>query len=331
MYPRQLQNAVKKNESIFGSVYTFENCEEFFDSNTNTSDLREDLILSSQITPILAEGLNGNPRQCKRFLNMFMMRMKMAEDKKLNIEKRILSKLMLLEYFRTETFKTIFNLQSSQEGKPSAIKFIEEEIKITSDEEQGSKKSQEGIESSVNIDLWSKDEWLIKWFSMEPQLSDVDLRPYFYLSRDKISSISSESLRMSPKVEELLKKLTSKSDVLKKQALEIAHTLNPIDANNILKILIKNVYNTEDDETRENLLKSVNMFCEIRKELLSDLFTFYNKIPEKHLSQAVIPQIQLAVKGTSFVENQNELLEKWSKNQDNKLLANISQKTLKKK
>ena len=47
---------------------------------------------------------------------------------------------------------------------------------------------------------------------MEPPLTDVDLRPYFYLSRDRISSISSESLRMSPKVEELLNKLTSKSD-----------------------------------------------------------------------------------------------------------------------
>lgn len=321
----------KKNESVFGSVYTFSNCEEFFDSSLNTSDLREDLILSSQITPILAEGLNGNPRQCKRFLNMFMMRVKMAEDKKLSIEKRILSKLMLLEYFRTETFKTIFKLQSSQEGKPVEIKFIEKNNQKTSDEKQNGKELHAKLDSSVNIDLWLKDDWLIKWFSMKPHLSNIDLRPYFYLSRDKIASISSESSRMNPKVEELLNKLTSKSEIIKKQALDEVHTLNPMDANNILHVLIKNIYKTEEDEPRENLIKSVNMFCESRKELLSELFTFYDKFPERHLSQAVIPQLMSAVKGTSYVENLNGLLEKWSKNPDNKLLASISQKTLKKK
>ena len=77
----------KKNESVFGSVYTFENCEEFLDNNADTSDLREDLILSSQITPILTEGLNGNPRQCKRFLNMFTNSSKKTNNKRVFVIK----------------------------------------------------------------------------------------------------------------------------------------------------------------------------------------------------------------------------------------------------
>lgn len=320
----------KKNEHVFGSVYTFDNYEEYIEGNTDAKNLGEDLLLSSQITPILAEGLNGNPRQCKRFLNMFMMRMKMAEDKKLNIEKRILSKLMLLEYFRTETFKTIFKLQSSQEGKPTEIRLIEEKLK-SSEEKQDSEKSNDSFEGSTNIDLWLKDEWLIKWFAMEPQFIDVDLRPYYYLSRDKISSVSNESLRMSPKVEELLNKLITKSDTLRNQALKETHTLNSTDANNILQILIKKVYGTEDDETRESLLKSVNAFGRVRKELLAELFSFYNKYPERYINQAVIPQLQEAVKDSQFEQSLKDLLQKWSKNTDNTILASISQKTLKKK
>ena len=321
----------KKNESVFGSVYTFENCEVFFNSDSNTSDLREDLILSSQITPILTEGLNGNPRQCKRFLNMFMMRIGMANDKKLNIKKRILSKLMLLEYFRTETFRNIFKLQSSQDGKPAEINFIEGKLVGATYKDSGEEQGNETFESEANIELWLKDEWMLKWFKMEPQLSEVDLRPYFYLSRDRITSFSTESIRMSPRVEELLNKLLSESDALKEQALKEVPMLNSIDANNIFQILIKKVNQSEDDVKRENILKSVNKYCGVRSELLTELFAFYNKFPEKHLGQAVIPQLKATVKGTSYVENLNKLLEKWSKNQDNKVLATISQKTLKKK
>ena len=43
-------------------------------------ELNRALILSSQITPVLTNGLNGNPRQCKRFLNMLLMRKQMAME-----------------------------------------------------------------------------------------------------------------------------------------------------------------------------------------------------------------------------------------------------------
>ena len=43
--------------------------------------LNESLILSKQLSGILSSGLNGNPRQCKRFLNTMDMRQKMARFK----------------------------------------------------------------------------------------------------------------------------------------------------------------------------------------------------------------------------------------------------------
>lgn len=36
-------------------------------------ELAEDLIIAQRIAPVLVVGLNGNPRQCKRFLNKLMM------------------------------------------------------------------------------------------------------------------------------------------------------------------------------------------------------------------------------------------------------------------
>jgi hypothetical protein len=43
------------------------------------SGLEETLTLASRIAPILASGLNGNPRQCKRFLNTLLIRLAMGE------------------------------------------------------------------------------------------------------------------------------------------------------------------------------------------------------------------------------------------------------------
>ena len=41
-------------------------------------DTKDTLIIARQISDLLAKGLNGNPRQCKRFLNMMDLRIKQA-------------------------------------------------------------------------------------------------------------------------------------------------------------------------------------------------------------------------------------------------------------
>ena len=106
----------KKENHYILQVFTFTNVKEYIKDVEIKSELKNDLLLSSQITPILSAGLNGNPRQCKRFLNMLMIRFQIAGDKNLNIERRVLSKIMLLEYFKPESFKALFDLQNKQRG-----------------------------------------------------------------------------------------------------------------------------------------------------------------------------------------------------------------------
>lgn len=60
--------------------------------------LADNLGLAQRIAPLLAAGLNGNPRQCKRFLNALVMRVEMAKTRKVELQQRVLAKLMLLEY-----------------------------------------------------------------------------------------------------------------------------------------------------------------------------------------------------------------------------------------
>ena len=60
---------------------------------------KADMALALQISSVLAPSINGNPRQCKRFLNTLYMRQSLAQSRKVALDKNILAKLMLAEYF----------------------------------------------------------------------------------------------------------------------------------------------------------------------------------------------------------------------------------------
>ena len=49
----------------------------------------DSLHLSVQISSVLASQINGNPRQCKRFLNMLFMRIQMAKSRKVDLDKKL--------------------------------------------------------------------------------------------------------------------------------------------------------------------------------------------------------------------------------------------------
>ena len=173
-----------------------------------SNELRGDLAFAQRIGPVLGENLNGNPRQCKRFLNTLIMRIKMAESRKIELKRRILAKLMLLEYFRLQFFRNLSAWQSIQEGKPEQLKQMEESVK-SAETEANSKKDE-----FPEIDMWIRDQWILQWLNSEPPLSSEDLRPYFYFSREKLTDISSITKRLSPEAQEIIRGLSSPSEAV---------------------------------------------------------------------------------------------------------------------
>lgn len=146
----------------------------------------ENLAIIPILSPLITDGLKGNPRQIKRFLNAFTIRQKLADVANIgDFRNDVLIKLMILEYMKEERFKELFNKQSLENGFPTFIKDIETNIV--------------DIDNYIqNFSEWDKPN-LKKWFKMEPLLANIDLRDYFWLSRDKLS-VSLQSANLVPPI-----------------------------------------------------------------------------------------------------------------------------------
>lgn len=135
--------------------------------------LDDDCLLICQLSGLIATCLKGNPRQIKRFLNMYMLRKKIKDAAQMkDINETVLAKLMILEYKSPSLFGEIYQDLNPKTGKSSKIKKYEK------------------AETKDLPQNW-KDESTIQWLQSSPKLAEFNLLDYFWLSRDKLSSLSS--------------------------------------------------------------------------------------------------------------------------------------------
>lgn len=174
------------------SVFGYADVEKAIGTASMSCELSQSLTFSSKASPLITEGLKGNPRQIKRFLNAFVLRKELAKVAKLNnIRDDILVKLMILEYSHLKEFKNLFDWQQIQDGFPKQIENWE---KLVIDADSDAVKF-EAIE--IPEQTWSTKS-IKRWLAMEPRLSDVDLRDYFWIARDRLESTLSNTALISP-------------------------------------------------------------------------------------------------------------------------------------
>jgi hypothetical protein len=150
-----------------------------------------------QAASLITQGLKGNPRQIKRFLNAYVLRKMLANGAGLvSIKDDILIKLMILEYASFERFKELFAWQASQKGVPKELEAIEAQ-----------KESPEQNGVSVPL-LWNTKE-IIRWANMKPKLVGLDISDYFWIARDKLASTISDAALVPPVVRKVLDGLFS--------------------------------------------------------------------------------------------------------------------------
>lgn len=294
-------------------------------------ELEDGLQLAQRIGRILALGLSGNPRQCKRFLNTLLLRLQIAKNRNITLQQKVLAKLMLLEYFRPEYFKKLAEMQAEQNGKPAELKKLESERNGEQGVEAGAKEEpgKKNEKQETAIDAWFNDIWLRQWILLEPQLHDIDLQPYFYFSRDSLGTLGTGVQRLNPLAQELLSKLLDESDAVRRQALKQITDINEADAGAIYSQLVVGVKREEDLGSENSMFSKLIELVSARNDLSGQLLSLLGELPEKTIPIWTIPKLMQICKNSAFEQNAVSLLKTWEASDVSRTLKKAAQAQLK--
>jgi predicted KAP-like P-loop ATPase len=165
------------------------------------SKVKNNVIAIPSLAPLITNSLYGNPRQIKRFLNTYTIRKRLATIASLqSFNDAVLAKLMILEYSEPKLFKKLFDWQISQDGISKELTEIEEKCKEKSIDEVSSELGDSTFKE------WNKAK-IIKWLQIEPTLSGIDLRDYYWIARDKLENSITATSMIPPLVRKLFNDL----------------------------------------------------------------------------------------------------------------------------
>lgn len=298
--------------------------------------LEEALTLTARIGPVLANGLNGNPRQCKRFLNTLLMRLSMARSRTIELKQSALAKLMLLEYFRPESFRRLAKMQADSDGKPQQLKLAESHGRSSAADDGPKKPTVEPGRSAPakrpepeplepEMEAWLNDEWLQMWLALPPFLAGEDLRPYFYFSRDQLGVTIGSAQRLSPQAQEALRKMLQESDGVRKLALTHAKDLNSADAAAVFEELANQMRQSDDLSDENSELKRLFEWVGARGDLSAQLVLAVRSVSDSSLPVFAVSGLLTACKGQNGEEPAKQLIRQWAKSSGNQKLKRAAE------
>jgi hypothetical protein len=191
-----------------------------------TDELSLALQIAAQVGPPLARGLRGNPRQIKRFLNRFLLRMRTAQKRGIDLDPAKLAKLMVLEELLPADFEAVFHWQLDSAAAPPQLAVAERLAR----EEQVKDAQQEVLD-------WLVQPGIKQWLLLEPPLAGEPLGVYYTFSRDRLTRVISAA-RLPAQLQKLLVGLQSDVEPTRQHAVEATVKLQAPDVAELLPPLL---------------------------------------------------------------------------------------------
>lgn len=270
--------------------------------------LNDSLILSKQLSGILSSGLNGNPRQCKRFLNTMDMRQKMARFKKITLNSQILAKIMEVEYFNPSLFRKMVELLG-QNSLGTELKALES-----------------GNESAIKaLTPWKDDLWVRQWIKAKPQLGDKDLIEYFYFMR---SSVDDKTLvdiqKMSEQAKKIFDGLIKHSESIFREAKKNIDKLSLMDQTQILEGLYNDLLS--DEKFVNAKFKFLVNWGLLNEQLQITTLSYFEDIKGDKLTISLLPLVESFYDECKDKSRCKDIMRRWA--EENSKIANQIHKIL---
>ncbi len=190
-----------------------------------SDELRSDFLLAEQIAPVLALCAEGNPRQTKRFLNALVLRLQMAENRKVTLERAVAAKMLLLEYFLPDMFRTLALDVAAQEGRSETLAHVEQEVRKEAVERSAPRATSVTTTFATQASMMLNNDRFRTWLRADPMLGTVDLRSYIYFARERFALPVGLAQRLSPAGSHALAQLLGDSEAEQGAAADVAATL----------------------------------------------------------------------------------------------------------
>lgn len=278
----------EKFKKILDIVYALSPNEELSMEHINhkASDIAEickkDMALARQISSVLAPSINGNPRQCKRFLNTLSMRLKLAQARNVTLDKNILAKLMLAEYFNPEFFKAV--------TKP-------ENRELFKSFEKG-----EELNDDNPFAIWKEKDWVKKWMQNGTHLDDEKLDKYVYFADVKNRYGQSNLDLLSPTARKCYEQLVDGTDLNRTAALKLVDNLTSGEKAVIASEVFAVIENTST--IKAEVLRSYTDFC-MKVGMIEEALNKLMTQPTDKYDQAACGQLATFIAKLSPMEAKN--------------------------
>lgn len=239
--------------------------------------VEEALRISAQITRLLAEGTRGNPRQIKRFLNSMALRRAIAEERGFGdeIELPVLAKIMLAERFAPDLYEQLSRLAATaSNGKVPAMAALET---APGGGGAGSARAKAvAPREALEIEDWLKSDWAKGWAAIEPPLTDVDLRPYVFVTRDKRSFFA--GVIAADHLEALVDRLSGSAMAARSAEPEVGRLTEP-EVEQVFDALQARILSTEKLITAPAGVTGLALLARLRAPLQRRLLNFLKELP----------------------------------------------------
>jgi len=254
---------------------------------TNSNDISNFYSLSRKISYLLNSGLNGNPRQFKRFLNEFEIRKKVAKLKKIEIDEKVLVKMMVLQYVKPNIFTDFIELY----GKGNLNVYLSQYKTGDEEHEEQVSKKESKTNNKSNFEKKWDDEWFERWMKEDPSIKEENLEPYFYLSRGTNNVFNySSNIKLSEPARKIIDAYMGEHDILIVRASAEIKNISIVECN----LMVDELYNafiTESAKKNINVIRGLVEIALNKRECFGTVLSKLKLIPANSISRAMIVHI----------------------------------------
>jgi hypothetical protein len=149
------------------------------------------------------------------------------------------------------------------------------------------------------------------WLKAEPPLHEIDLRPYFFFSRDTLGPLGIAIQRLTPAAQDALAKLLNESEAVRKLATQHAVDLNQAEAAAVFEALADKVQAEEDLSDERSSFGQLFGWVNARPELMGQLMATLKRIASTKIPLNT-PMRLLGLSAIAKAEHLvNDLLNHW--------------------